>query len=76
MNDFTRFLLLNIGKAGGALLGLAVAVMILSLGLSKTLFIFLFTALGFLLGKFVDEGGSLKKSLKDIFNSLRVDKWH
>jgi len=76
MNSFTKFLLINIGKIGGALLGLITACMIIFIGPFKTLFIFLFVLLGYLVGKWFDEGISIRKTIKDILASLRVDKWH
>lgn len=76
MNDFIKYILLNFGRFTGALLGLVISVLIINIGITNTLFIILCVALGFLIGKFFDEGGNLKKTLKEIMSAMRVDKWH
>ena len=76
MNDLIRFLLLNIGKTVGVILGIIIAALLLWLGIFKTLFIAAFIILGFILGKWHDEGISYKKLFRDIAAALRVDKWH
>jgi uncharacterized membrane protein len=76
MNDFTRLILVNIGKVAGALLGLITALLIIFLGWYKTLFIYLFVVLGVIIGKWYDEGVSFRKVIREFFAGLRVDKWH
>ena len=76
MNDFLRFLLLNIGKISGALIGFLLALFLVIFGFFKTLFIVALTLLGFILGKWKDEGLSLRKMLKEIVHSLRERKWN
>ena len=76
MNDFLRFLLLNIGKISGALIGFLLALFLVIFGFFKTLFIVALTLLGYILGKWKDEGLSLRKMLKEIIRSLRERKWN
>ncbi len=62
----------NPGKAVGVLVGLLLGIFLFTLGFIKTLFIFLFMALGYYLGRskddnisIVDEVGGLFKRDKD-----------
>lgn len=75
MNDFLKFLFSNFGKFLGIILGLIVALCLLFLGIWKTLFIVAIVILGFIIGKWYDEGFSIKKIIKDIMNSIRENKW-
>ena len=75
MNDFLRLLALNAGKAAGALAGFFLGLFLISFGLFKTLFIIALVILGFILGKWHDEGISIKKVAADLVNALRIRKW-
>ena len=74
-NEFLRFIFLNIGKAAGVILGLIVALFLVFLGILKTLLILAFIVLGYLIGKWYDEGVSVKKFFQDLLDSLSENKW-
>lgn len=74
-NDFLRFLLLNFGKTAGVVLGFLLAMSLIFLKLWNTLLIIGLVILGFIIGKWFDEGISLKKFLKDIMDSVSENKW-
>jgi|DewCreStandDraft_4_1066084.scaffolds.fasta_scaffold04923_16 uncharacterized membrane protein len=75
MNDLLKFILVNFGKIFGIFLGLVIALCLLLLGIWKTLFIVALVILGFIIGKWYDEGFSLKKIIKDAIDSIRENKW-
>jgi uncharacterized membrane protein len=74
-NDFLKLLFLNMGKTLGIALGLIIALFLLYFGILKTLFIAAFVILGFILGKWFDEGVNVKKFFKDIVDSFSENKW-
>lgn len=74
MNDVFRIIFLNIGKITGALAGLLIALFLVCFGLFKTLFIAGLVVLGFILGKWYDEGVSFGKIASDIVSAIRVRK--
>ncbi len=76
MNDFLRFIFVNIGKTTGVLIGFLLGLFLIIFGFFKTLFIFALVILGFILGKWFDEGISFRKILKSIILSIRERKWH
>lgn len=75
MNDFLKFIFSNFGKFIGLTLGLIIALCLLFFGIWKTLFIVALVILGFIIGKWYDEGLSVKKVIKDIMDSIRENKW-
>lgn len=74
MNELLKFLLLNTGKVVGVVLGLLIAFFLLTFGFLKTLFIAAFLILGYILGKWHDEGISLKKMIREFLNALKIEK--
>ena len=74
MNDILKYIFVNMGKIAGVVGAFILAVFLITLGIKKTLFIIAFIILGYLLGKWFDEGVSFKKFLKDVINSLRSSK--
>jgi len=58
----------NTGKFFGTIIGLICAIMILSLGLLKTIFIVLCASLGYIIGAKIDEGENLKSLLLKILS--------
>lgn len=74
-NDFIRFLFLNFGKTTGIILGFLLALSLIFLKLLNTLLIIGLIVLGFIIGKWFDEGVSLKKFLKDIMDSFSENKF-
>lgn len=74
-NDFIKLLLLNFGKTAGVILGLLLALSLIFFKLLNTLLIIALVILGFIIGKWFDEGVSLKKFLKDIVDSFGENKW-
>ena len=75
MNDFIKLILLNPGKAAGILFGFVLALLIIFFGLFKTHFIAGLVVLGYILGKWHDEGVSFRKFIKNIIGSFRDNKW-
>ncbi len=74
-NDFLKLLFLNFGKTLGVVLGFILALFLIFFGILKTLFILAFIVLGFILGKWVDEGVNVKKFFKDIVDSFSENKF-
>ncbi|MBP7791482.1 MAG: DUF2273 domain-containing protein [Candidatus Goldbacteria bacterium] len=75
MNDFMKFIFSNFGKFSGVILGIIIALCLLFMGIWKTLFIVAFVVLGFIIGKWYDEGLTIKKIAKNIVDSFRENKW-
>lgn len=75
MNDFIKFIFVNLGKIFGIITGLIVALCLIFLGIWKTLFIITLVIIGYLFGKLYDEGFSLKKIIKDIIDLFRENRW-
>ena len=57
----------NPGKAAGALIGFVFGILILTLGIGKTLLIILFVIIGLVVGKMKDEKISFLDEIKSIF---------
>ena len=74
-NDLVKLLLLNFGKTAGAVIGLLLALSLIFFKLLNTLLIIALVVLGFIIGKWFDEGVSLKKFLKEIMDSFSENKW-
>ncbi len=74
MNEILKFIFLNIGKVVGVIIGLFIAFFLLTFGLFKTLFIAAFIILGYILGKWHDEGISLRKIVREFLNALKIEK--
>lgn len=55
MNDILKYILLNLGKVIGVISALLLSILLLTIGLLKTLFIAAFVILGYILGKWHDE---------------------
>ncbi len=76
MNDFLRFLAVNIGKTAGVISGFVLALFIIFFGIPNTLLIIALVVLGFILGKWRDEGFSFSKFFRDIAAAVRDRKWN
>lgn len=74
-NDFIKFLFLNFGKTSGVILGFLLALSLIFLKLLNTLLIIGLIIVGFIVGKWFDEGVSLKKFLKAIMDSFSENKF-
>jgi uncharacterized membrane protein len=74
-NDFLKLLFLNFGKTAGIVLGFLLALFLLFFGILKTLFIFAFIILGYIIGKWFDEGVSVKQFFKNLMESISENKW-
>jgi len=74
-NDFFKLLFLHFGKTAGVILGLLLALSLIFLKPLNTLLIICLIVLGFIVGKWVDEGVSLKKFLKSVLDSISENKW-
>ena len=57
----------NPGKAAGIAAGAVFGILILTVGVVKTVLIMLFILLGYLIGKLKDDNISLKSLIDDIF---------
>ena len=55
------------GKAIGIVLGLLASILFISYGFWRTIFIIVFIALGFFIGKEIDENKNFDQWLKQIF---------
>jgi uncharacterized membrane protein len=74
MNELFKIIILNFWRIIGLIIFFLLALFLVIFGFFKTLFIIALTALGFLLGKWKDEGVSLSKVIKDIYTSMRVQR--
>jgi uncharacterized membrane protein len=74
MNELLKYLILNFWKIAGVLLFFLLGLSLVIFGFLKTLFIIAFCVLGYLLGKWKDEGVSLKQMLKKFSSSMRIKR--
>lgn len=65
--NWQEFLSANLGKILGILLGLVFGWLVIHYGFFKTFFIMLMVAIGYFLGKQLDEGDSLGSIFDRIF---------
>ncbi|MCE5301349.1 MAG: DUF2273 domain-containing protein [Spirochaetia bacterium] len=75
MNEILKFIILNFWKFAGAMAGFSLGLLLVIFGLWKTLFVILVMVLGYMLGKWKDEGLSFNAMFKNIMSSMHVDKW-
>ncbi len=75
MKEFLHFLLLNIGKIIGIISAFIISLLIVIFGIAKTLIILLFCLLGYIIGKWFDEGISPLTFLSEAIKSLKEGKW-
>lgn len=61
----------NPGKAAGAFLGFIFGILILTVGVAKTLLIIIFILIGFIIGKLRDDRVSIIDQIRGIFNRNR-----
>ncbi len=74
MNELLKFIILNFWKIAGLILFFFLALFLVLFGFFKTLFIAALTLLGFILGKWKDEGISLNQVIRNIYSSMRVPR--
>jgi uncharacterized membrane protein len=74
MNELLKFIILNFWKIAGLVLFFFLALFLVLFGFFKTLFIAALTLLGFILGKWKDEGISLNQVIRNIYSSMRVPR--
>jgi uncharacterized membrane protein len=74
MNELLKFIILNFWKITGFLLFFLLALFFVLFGFFKTLFIVALSVLGFILGKWKDEGVSFMQMIKNIYSSMRVQR--
>ena len=72
MNELLKYIILNFWKISGLILFFLLALFLVIFGFFKTLFIIALSVLGFILGKWKDEGISFTQLIKNIFKSMRV----
>ena len=75
MKEFLRYLVVNIGKILGTITGFFLALLIVIFGVGKTLIIILFCLLGYIIGKWFDEGISPVTFFSEAIKSLKEGKW-
>lgn len=64
--EFVKILFRNKGKTIGTLLGFIIAILVLTIGFFKTLFIVLCTWLGYYIGKKTDNQENIKEIIERI----------
>ena len=64
----------NPGKAAGALIGFVFGILILTMGIGKTLLIILFVIIGLVIGKMKDENISFLDEIKGLFKRKNRDE--
>ena len=74
MNEILKYLILNFWKITGVILFFLLALLLVIFGFLKTLFIIAFCVLGYILGKWKDEGVSLRQMLKKFSSSMRINR--
>ena len=74
MNELLKFIILNFWKIAGLVLFFFLALFLVLFGFFRTLFIAALTLLGFILGKWKDEGISLTQVIRNIYSSMRVPR--
>lgn len=74
-NEILKFILLNFGKTAGVVLGLLLALSLIFFKLLNTLLIIGLVVLGFIIGKWFDEGVNLRKFIKDLVDSVSENKF-
>ena len=74
MNELLKFVILNFWKITGLLSFFLLALFLVIFGLFKTLFILALSVLGYILGKWKDEGVSVRQMIKNIYSSMRVHR--
>lgn len=72
MKELLKYIILNFWKISGLILFFLLALFLVIFGFFKTLFIIALSVLGFILGKWKDEGVSFTQLIKNIFKSMRV----
>jgi uncharacterized membrane protein len=76
MNELLKYAALNFNKVVGALIGFILALFIIFFGIPNTLLIIALVVLGFIFGKWRDEGFSFTKFFRDIAAAVRDRKWN
>ena len=74
MNELLKFIILNFWKITGGIFFFFLALFLVIFGFFKTLFILALSVLGFILGKWKDEGISFTQVIKNIYSSMRVQR--
>ena len=74
-NDLLKLIFLNFGRTAGIILGFFLAMLLIFFGILKTLFILALVVLGYIIGKWFDEGASVKQFFKNLMESISENKW-
>ena len=74
MNELLKFIILNFWKLAGCVFFFFLALFLVIFGFLKTLFILALAVLGFIFGKWKDEGISFTQVIKNIYSSMRVQR--
>ena len=72
MNELLKYIILNFWKIAGTIVFFFLALFLVIFGFLKTLFIVALSVLGFILGKWKDEGASITQAIKNVISSMRV----
>jgi uncharacterized membrane protein len=73
MNAFLKYIILNFWKIAGLLAGFLLGLFLVIFGFFKTLFILAVALLGFILGKWKDEGVSARHIIKKIASNMTIN---
>ena len=74
MNELLKYIILNFWKIAGFISFFLLALFLVIFGFLKTLFIVALAVLGFILGKWKDEGFSFMQMIRKIYASMRVEE--
>jgi uncharacterized membrane protein len=74
VKEILKYLILNFWKITGVVSFFLLALFLVIFGFIKTLFIIAMCALGFILGKWKDEGVSLSQILKNFSSYMRINR--
>lgn len=72
-NDMINWIKANKGKALGGIIGFIIAILVLTIGFFKTLFIIICIVLGIFLGSIDNKVEKIRGIIKKIFNSSNMD---
>jgi len=75
MKEFLRLALLNLGKIAGITAAFIISLLVAIFGIGKTFLIVIFCLLGYIIGKWFDEGISPITFFSEAIKSLKEGKW-
>ncbi|MFW6007502.1 MAG: DUF2273 domain-containing protein [Halanaerobiales bacterium] len=70
IEDFLRYIILNKSKFIGAVIGLVIGILFLTIGFFKTILLFLCVLIGYIIGGRLEVEGSIKEFLDKILPQI------